>query len=192
MTKDLALIPRLISQSDRMLILNILSIIFGVLILSLLAQIAIPLTWTPVPITGQTFGVALISLMWGKKRGLGIMLIYVFIGFLGLPVFALGRSGFSFGPTSGYLLGMIFSSYVMGAFADRGWTKSFIQTWFIAVLGSFIVFSCGIIVLSFFIPYDNLMTAGLLPFIPGDLIKTFLVSFLTYQSNSLFNEKKSI
>jgi biotin transporter BioY len=50
------------------------------------------------------------------------------LGAAGLPIFAMGKAGLAFGPTLGYLIGMMFASAWMGFLADRGWTKSF---WFV-------------------------------------------------------------
>lgn len=189
MTQEQALVPQFLDRRGNRVLDNILSVFFGVLALSLLAQIAIPLSWTPVPVTGQTFGVALISLMWGKKRGLAVVLAYLFIGAAGLPVFALGKSGFSVGPTMGYLFGMVLASYLMGTLSDLGWTKTFLRSWLAAFLGSVVVFSCGLLVLSFFVPLKALLMAGLLPFLPGDVVKTLLASFVAFQAHRTLTPK---
>ena len=141
-----------------------------------LAQISIPLPFTPVPITGQTFGVALISLLWGWKLGAGSVGLYLLAGFTGAPIFAQGSHGLNIGPTSGYLAGLFCASIVMGTLADCGWTLKFRSAWFPAFLGSCVVFSCGLLVLSFYVPKEALLRSGLWPFIPGDIIKTLLVA----------------
>lgn len=189
MTTDQALLPRLISKSQNQNLSNVLSVFAGVILISLLAQVSIPLPFTPVPITGQTFGVALTSLLWGRKRGFATMLSYLTLGSLGFPLFALGKSGFVVGPTMGYLVGMLFASFLMGTLADLGWTKSFFKTWLAAFLGSTVTFSFGLWILSYFIPGDQLLIAGLLPFLPGDLIKTALASTLAYKANHLVSPK---
>lgn len=179
-SRELAIVPYFLNLRGNKIHENILCIVSGVFLLSLLAQMTISLPWTPVPITGQTFGVALIALLWGKKRGTTAVLSYLFLGGVGLPIFALGKSGFSFGPTFGYLVGMLAAAYVMGALADRGWTKKFFLTYLAAFLGSIIIFSFGVFVLTFFIPRDNLLMAGVIPFLPGDIIKTLLASSIVF------------
>lgn len=151
---------------------NLVSFLGGVLLLSLLAQVAIPLPWTPVPITGQTFGVALVALLWGQKKAFSIVSCYLLLGIVGLPVFAQAQSGFTFGATSGYLIGMLLSTLLVGALSDKGWTQSFFKTWFAGFLGSCVTFACGLFVLSFYVPFEALLISGLLPFLPGDLVKT--------------------
>lgn len=149
----------------------------GIVMLSLLAQLKIALPWTPVPITGQTFGVALLALLWGSRLSLATFAGYLFLGFAGAPVLAGGASGFSFGPTMGYLAGMLLASWVVGKLSDRGWGRSFWTALFACYVGSFLIFSCGVIGLSFFIPAKGLLIAGVLPFLPGDLIKNTLAAW---------------
>lgn len=185
-----ALVPQLIFERGNKILDNIGSVAAGVVAISLLAQLTITLPWTPVPITGQTFGVAVVSLMWGRARAVMTTLSYLSLGALGLPVFAFAKSGFSVGPTMGYLLGMVVASYWMGSLADQGWTKTFWRSWLAAFSGSLIVFSCGVYVLSYFIPKENLFIAGVLPFLPGDIIKTLLASFLVFRSNNLLTKEK--
>lgn len=185
MTQDQAMMPQLITQNGNRTWQNILSVAVGVAFISLLAQIAIPLPFTPVPITGQTFGVVLTALLWGRRRGVATVLTYMSLGGLGLPIFALGHSGLAMGPTLGYLVGMLIASYVVGTLADKGWTNKFYKTWLAAFFGSVIIFSCGLFVLSYFIPQQHLLTSGLFPFMPGDVIKTLLASTIAWKTNKL-------
>lgn len=153
-----------------------LAILTGTALLSVLAQISIPLGFTPVPITGQTFGVAMIAMLWGRKLGFASVAAYLALGASGLPVFAHGSSGLTVGPTLGYLIGMAMASIAMGTFADRGWTRTFKGAWVTSVVGSVVTFSFGLVVLSFFVPREALLISGLLPFLPGDAIKTVLAA----------------
>lgn len=152
---------------------NIISYIAGVALLTLLSQIVIPLPWTPVPITGQTFGVTLIALLWGQKRAFAIVSSYLLLGILSVPVFAVAGVA-----TYGYLFGMLVASAIVGRFSDLGWSSSFFKSWFVGFLGSCAVFTCGLIWLSFFVPGEALIAAGLLPFLPGDLVKTVSAAFI--------------
>lgn len=157
-------------------LLKLLSIAFGVLILGLLAQIKIPLAFTPVPITGQTFGVSLIALIYGRKLAFLTTASYLLIGGLGAPVFANLQSGLALGPSLGYLMGMLASSYLIGLLADKGYAKTWKTCFLSCLVGSFMVFSFGIIALSFFVPFNKLLLLGLLPFLPGDIIKNALAT----------------
>ena len=181
MTQNQALLPRLLVKNGNLIWQNILAVATGVIILGLLAQISIRLPFTPVPITGQTFGVALTALLWGQKRGVATVMTYLVLGASGLPIFAFAQVGLA-GPTVGYLFGMLVAAFVMGSLADRGWTKSFLKTWLAGLCGSFFIFTFGLLGLSFFIPRQELLVAGLFPFLIGDFLKTFVASAIAWHS----------
>ena len=90
-------------------------IVAGSLLVAALAQIIIPLPFTPVPLTGQTFAVLLVGAALGSKRGLASMLLYIIEGALGFPFFAGGASGLHvlIGATAGYLVGFVAAAYVI-------------------------------------------------------------------------------
>src|SRR2546430_522948 len=89
-----------------------------------MAHIAIPLPFTPVPITGQTFAVLLSGAVLGARLGTASMLLYVTEGAVGLPVFAAAK-----GPTTyGYLAGFVAAALIVGWLADLGWTKDLPRT----------------------------------------------------------------
>lgn len=171
-----AALPMFIQRYPQILAREAVALFVGVVLMSLLAQVSIPLPWTPVPITGQTLGVALVALSWGRKRAVAVMISYLAVGAVGLPVFALGKSGLSVGPTMGYLVGMIFASFIVGFLADKGFTKSFWRSLLGAYVGSVFIFGFGLLGLSFFVPSEHLLVAGLLPFLPGDLIKNLIAA----------------
>ncbi|QLY24300.1 biotin transporter BioY [Bdellovibrio sp. KM01] len=171
MTAEKSFIPSLILRFGNKISHHIAATLMGAVIITAVAQIKISLPFTPVPITGQTFGVALISLLWGKTRGFAAVVIYL--------LFAV--TSMSFGPTSGYLIGMLVASYLMGYLADRGWTEKYWSTWLAAFLGSCIILSCGVLILSLYMPHDTLLLTGVLPFLPGDFLKTLLACFIVRQ-----------
>ena len=172
-----AVVPQTIIQLSNKVLACVLSIIIGVGVLSLLAQLKIVLPWTPVPITGQTFGVALLALLWGSRLSLATFMTYLTIGFLGAPIFAGGLSGLLIGPTFGYLVGMLLASFVVGRLSDKGWSKSFPKALGAAYVGSTIIFSCGVLGLALFLPSEKLFLAGVAPFLLGDLIKNLLAAY---------------
>lgn len=171
---------RFVSATDALIVLT------GVAFLSLLAQVSLPLPFTPVPITGQTLGVLLVSLTLGAKRAASVVMLYLMVGALGFPVFAAGKSGLVFGPTVGYLVGMFFSSIAVGTLADRGWTRSVPRAYAACFVASIITFGCGLTVLSNFLPKDQLLIAGLVPFLPGDLIKMSIAIALVRPAHRFF------
>ena len=140
------------------------------------AQIAIPLS--PVPITGQTFAVLLAGAVLGARRGALAQLLYLAEGAVGLPVFAGATGGAHVfaGPTAGYLLAFPLAAAVTGALCARGWDRR-VPTMFAAMLiGSAVIFACGLAGLARFVPARALIGSGLLPFVPGDLLKAALAA----------------
>ena len=176
-----ALVPRLLSQIDGKFRNNAILIFVGVMTIGLLAQIQIPLSFTPVPITGQTLGVALIALLFGRVRAVSTVAAYLALGAVGAPLFATTTTGAGFGPTAGYLIGMLLAAFVMGHLADRGWTRSFRKAWLATFLGSVITFTFGLAALSFFIPKSALLAWGFYPFVPGDIAKTLIAALIVSQ-----------
>jgi biotin transport system substrate-specific component len=165
-------------------------VFFGAAALAMLAQISIHVPGTPVPITGQTFGTALLALTYGQRRGLAAFCTYYALGSMNVPVFALGGSGFALGPTSGYLVGMVLAIALVGALVDRGFTNTFLKTWAATVLGSVVIFSFGLLVLGHFIGYHHILQAGLLPFLPGDIIKDLLAASIAWQAHQRFSHNR--
>lgn len=180
------LIPRLLIGETGGFGRSAAAVGLGIILISLLAQVAIPLPWTPVPITGQTFGVMLVALLWGWRLGLPVVAAYLAAGAIGAPVFAMAKSGITFGPTIGYLAGMFIASGVVGYLSERGWTSSFWKSYAACVVGSVIVFACGLAVLSYFVPAGSgLLAAGLYPFIPGDLVKSLAAAAIASSGNRI-------
>jgi len=153
---------------------DIVLIVSGSLFVAALAQIEIPLPFTPVPITGQTFGVLLIGAAMGSKRGAASLVLYILEGALGLPFFAGGAYGLDIliGATGGYLIGFMIAAYIVGLLAERGLERS-VRTSFIPFLiGTIVIYSCGVTWLA--ILFGNLgkaLAAGLIPFVLGDICK---------------------
>ncbi len=156
----------------------LLSFAFSIVI-ALCSQIAVPLPFSPVPITGQTFAVVLVGLVLGSRRALAALMMYVFEGALGLPVFAPGGAiGIArlLGPTGGYIVGFMAAAYFSGFMAERGWDRNFFKLLMVMLGALTIIYSFGILRLSVFLPAGKLLAAGLLPFLPGEIVKMTLVS----------------
>ena len=157
---------------------NILLVLGGVAFLSIMSQVLIPLPYTPVPISLGTFGVTLMALLYGRKLGTATILYYVAAGSLGAPIFAGGKAGSLFSPTGGYILGYIAATIILGYLADRGVTKSYVKTILSLILSSAIILTLGSLVLSLFVPGKNAFMIGVLPFLPGDALKSTTVTLL--------------
>jgi biotin transport system substrate-specific component len=145
---------------------------------ALAAQVAVPVPWSPVPITGQTFAVLLVGAVLGARRAFLAQALYLAEGALGLPVFAGGTSGALalVGPSGGYLVAFPFAAALVGALAERGWDRRFTTMFAAMLLGSVVIFAAGLAQLSRFVPHGHVLAAGLLPFVPGDLVKSALAA----------------
>lgn len=148
------------------------------LLLVACAYVAFPLPFSPVPITGQTFGVLLVAMGLGRVRGTAIVLAYLLEGASGLPVFAGGRAGVAavLGPTGGYLLGFLVAAYVVGWLAEKGWERTLLRSVSAMLVGYTIIFAIGLSWLARFVPASTLLTTGFMPFLPGMVVKICLAA----------------
>lgn len=154
-------------------------IVGGTLFIAALAQIAIPVPGSPVPVTGQTLAVYLIGTTFGARLGFATFATYLLAGIAGAPVFAAATGASSHGlarltgATGGYLIGMLVASFVLGALADRKADQKFRTSFPSLLLGSAIVFGFGLTWLqsSLNLSWSATISAGLTPFIFGEFIK---------------------
>ena len=167
-----------IETKEKELLKTIRLVLSGVIFLSVMSQVVIPLPFTPVPISLGTFGVTLMALLYGRKLGTATILSYVIAGSLGAPIFAGFKAGSIFSPTGGYILGYIVSAIILGYLSDKGVTKSYLKTILSLMLSSAIILTLGAFVLSLFMPGKNVFMIGVLPFLPGDAIKSTAVTLL--------------
>jgi biotin transport system substrate-specific component len=158
---------------------------FGMAALTgLAAQVRLPLPFTPVPITGQTFAVLLAGVMLGGFYGGLSQVIYVGLGAGGVPWFAGLSGGFGIltGATGGYLAGFIVAAALIGFVCDRcpGARRFWPQLGLMAV-GSVIIYACGAFYLSRVIHSSLARTLelGVWPFVPGDAVKAFAAACLS-------------
>ena len=151
-------------------------IVGGTLFIAALAQIAIPVPGSPVPVTGQTLAVYLIGTTYGARLGFATFATYLLAGIAGAPVFApaatVGLARLT-GATGGYLIGMLIAVLVLGALADRKADQKFKTSFPALIFGSVIVFTFGLIWLnvSLNLTWAQTISAGLTPFIFGEVIK---------------------
>jgi biotin transport system substrate-specific component len=151
-------------------------IVGGTLFIAALAQIAIPVPGSPVPVTGQTLAVYLIGTTYGARLGFATFSTYLLAGIAGAPVFApAATQGLArlTGATGGYLIGMLIAVLVLGALADRKADQKFKTSFPALIFGSVIVFAFGLIWLnvSLNLTWAQTISAGLTPFIFGEVIK---------------------
>lgn len=150
------------------------------LLTALAAQIVIPLPWTPIPITGQTFAVLLTGALLGSRLGALAMIAYVIEGASGLPFFQSGNGGVRYlilSPTAGYLLSYPLAAFVTGLLAERGWDKRFLTAALAMAFGSIMILLCGWSWLAIWSgSAAHALSIGVLPFLPGDIIKIALAA----------------
>ena len=167
-----------IKTKEKEFLKSIFFVLSGVIFLSIMSQLIIPLYFTPVPISLGSFGVILIALLYGRKLGTATVLSYVVAGSLGAPVFAGFKAGSLFSPTGGYILGYIAAALILGFLSDKGIAKSYVKTFLSLLLASAVILVLGALVLILFVPSKDIFMIGVLPFIPGDMLKIVAATLL--------------
>jgi len=162
---------------------SVILVVAAAALTALAAQWEIPLPFTPVPITGQTFAVLLTGAALGAKLGAGGQGLYVIAGAIGLPIYAGGASGWEearAGGTTGYLIGFIAAAAVVGYLAERRQDRTFPTMFTAFILGSFIIYVFGVagLMLIFDMTVTEAIVAGVIPFVVGDLIKAAAAGLL--------------
>ena len=144
------------------------------------AFIYIPLY--PVPLTLQTLFTLLAGMTLGSVMGASSQIIYVLLGVVGLPVFAGFKAGIGilFGPTGGFLLGFIISAYVIGRIIETIKEKNIFYYLLAGLIGTIIIYIIGLTQLSLItgIGIKKAIAVGMLPFLPGDILKIIAASFI--------------
>ena len=155
-------------------------VIGGTAFLALMAQIAVPVPGSPVPVTGQTLGALLLGSAYGASLGFTTFASYLLVGFLGAPVFASGAHGLSriTGATGGYLVGMLLASLLTGYLAGRKWDQKILTVIPTMILGDLVIFGAGLYWLhhSIHATWATTFKLGLTPFILGEVIKIAIAS----------------
>ncbi|MCS6815953.1 MAG: biotin transporter BioY [Blastocatellia bacterium] len=157
---------------------RILAVVGFSFLVALSAQWAIPLPFTPVPITAQTAIVLLGGMVLGRRLGALAILLYLGEGAMGWPVFAGGRGGLAhlMGPTGGYLLGFVLAAYVTGALAERGWDRRWATAVAAMAIGQMVIYLTGLLGLLRFASPERALALGVWPFLLGDLLKILLAA----------------
>ena len=166
-----SLVPQLAGSAANQL----MAVLAGIALLTASAHIKIP--FYPVPLTMQTLIVLGIGMTYGARLGGATLLGYLAAGFIGLPVFA-GGAGIAYmmGPTGGYLAGFFAAAVVLGALAERGWTRSWATAAAAMLIGNVIIYLFGLGWLTSLIGWDKAVQFGLLPFLYGDALKLIIAA----------------
>lgn len=149
----------------------------GSLFVSLCAQVAVYLPFSPVPVTGQTFGVLVVGALLGSRLGAAALLLYLAEGAVGLPVFSPGPTwGLArlLSPSGGYLLGFVASAWLVGRLGEAGWHRRLGTAVLSLLLGSVAIYVGGLVGLAIYFPLDKAVAVGVLPFLVGDALKVLV------------------
>ncbi len=169
---------------------DVVLVLGGAAFVGLAAQVAVPLPFTPVPVTGQTFAVLLVGAALGSLRGLISMTIYLIAGMIGVPWFANGSTAFDDGstvvneaaltPTLGYIVGFVVAAALVGFLAERGWTRTPWHTAGVMVLGNLVIYTVGVTWLKVALgaTWGQAWDWGMEPFLGGDALKIILAAGL--------------
>ncbi len=143
------------------------------------SQLTIPIQ--PVPITLGTFAALMAGGFLGKRYGLISLVIYLILGMAGVPVFSMMRAGFSVlaGPSGGFIIGFAPMAFVVGLVMEK-WGDSFKNMLLATVLGTAVCYAMGLAWFMFLTGTGiwPAMVMCMFPFLPGDLAKIVLASFL--------------
>ena len=144
-----------------------------------LAQISIHLSFTPVPITGQTLGVLLAGTALGWRRAAAALALYAIVGVAGVPWFAGGTAGYA-SASFGYIVGFFFAATVCGYLASRGADRSALKSVPAMIAAEIIIYAFGLtwLALDLHLGARATLADGLTPFLAGDAIKAAIAAGL--------------
>jgi len=169
-----------------------LALAVGIAMLTgLLAQLRFYLPWSPVPLTGQTFGALFAGIALGTWWGGISMALYAGLGAAGIPWFQGWQGGIAYlaGPTGGYIVGFIFAALFLGYFTDKFVrSRSFFAMFGLMLFANFVlIYGPGLLQLNLWltnvkgtpVEFGQLMTMGAIPFIAGDITKAAFAALIT-------------
>lgn len=155
---------------------DMLLVVGASMLIALAAQIAIPLPFTPVPLTLQPLAVILVGVTLGATRGAAAATLYLIEGASGLPVFAGGAAGAVWlaGFTGGYLLSYPFAAWVAGFVSERGWGNTITRAIAGMLLSLALIYLGGWSWLAILTDARTAFTGGVAPFLLADIVKVAL------------------
>ena len=152
-------------------------------LIAVLAQVAIPVPFSPVPFTGQVIGVLITGALLGPKAGVLTIAAYLLLGAAGAPVFSMARGGIYMltGPTGGYLWGFIPAVAVTGQLIKISTKPSVFHTALLMTPAIFLIYLFGALQLGFLMQYSikQVILLGILPFLPFDLAKIVIAALMS-------------
>ena len=161
------------------------AVLFVTILTAVAAQVSIPLPFTPVPFTFQPMVVLLGAAALGPRLGMASQILYLALGFAGLPVFAASPllpqgAARLLGPTGGYLMAYPFAAFAAGWLAERGFDRRYLSAVAAMICGLAVVFAGGILWLTIAskpsIGWSGALATGFVPFIIPDLLKLLVAA----------------
>jgi biotin transport system substrate-specific component len=184
------LVPVAVAERIGSRLRHVALIVAGALIISLSANISIPVPGSPVPVTGQTFAVLLVGGALGYRRGMLATLLYLALGLV-LPVYAAQKSGIAvigtiqdghlvLGTNGGYLLGFVLAAALVGRLAEFGWDRRIGGALGAMLLGNLAIYAIGLpwLMAATHKDLNWAIANGLTPFLIGDALKLLLAAGL--------------
>ena len=169
-------------NSQSKIIKSLVIILFGSIVLAISSKIKIP--FYPVPMTMQTFVVLFLGMIFGYKIGMATVILYLFEGIIGLPVFSnspergVGLTYFV-GPTMGYLVGFILACFLASFVKEK---DNYLKIFLKLSLAVSVIYILGILWLGNLIGWDKpIIQLGVTPFLPAEITKILLLSLLSKQ-----------
>jgi len=176
------LVPIRVGERVNARVRDVVLVVAGALLIYLTARLSFPVPGSPVPITGQTFGVLLVGGALGFRRGVIAIGLYVLLGVVGLPFFAEGKGGLSvlWGATGGYLVGFAAAGAVVGRLAELGWDRRLGGALGAMLVGNVLIYVVGLPWLKVVtgMSVEDTVAKGLTPFLFGDTLKLVLAAVL--------------
>ena len=180
--------PRVLGDTFRVSKVHDITLIAtATLFIAVMAQVSIPLPFTPVPLTGQTLAVLLTGASLGAWRAVASTSLYLALALTGLPVLAPQADGSHITgtavlnmPSLGYVVGFIVAGAIVGKLAERGFSKTPVRTALAMIIGNLAIYSIGLPVLQAVTGADfaTALSWGVTPFIIGDILKVVIAAGL--------------
>jgi biotin transport system substrate-specific component len=168
---------------------NMLLVLGASALIAIAAQVAIPLSFTPVPLTLQPLAVIFIGVALGSTRGAAAAALYLLEGFSGLPVFAQGHGGaiWLVGATAGFLYSYPFAAWVAGFVSERGWGSSIVRAGTGMLLALGVIYLGGWSWLALLTDARTAFAVGVAPFVLADIVKVALGAALLPKAQALLS-----
>lgn len=175
------LLGTLTAGADFTLAIKAAAVVFVCILTAAAAQVAVPLPFTPVPLTLQPMVVLLGGAALGSRLGMASQVLYLVAGIAGLPVFAASPtlpqgSLRLLGPTGGYLMSYPLAAFVAGWLSERGFDRRYLTSVAALAAGLAVIFAFGVSWLAWFaqpahVSLGGALAAGFYPFVPVDVVK---------------------